>query len=235
MKYNPYSFSKIHTFLTCPLQFKFRYIDKVAVDRDYSDPIFFVRGRFIHNYLAEVLNGKEGMLSGYKDIPVEDKMDLIENAHLSLEDEIFKEYFDYELTEIERFVGYDENLNPSFSKPYLMKGFIDFYGVNENKGFIIDWKSGNLKNNPQFDQLLLYAIWLFERYDELETIDLIFYYIEHQKYNKQTVDRNQVKEFKGAILEIINKIENENEFKKVESNACDYCPFKSRCENSSKD
>ena len=52
MKYMPYSFSKINTFKQCQKKFEWTYVNKKPIDKNYSDPSFFQRGRFIHQYIA---------------------------------------------------------------------------------------------------------------------------------------------------------------------------------------
>ena len=49
IKFAPYSYSKISTFVSCPKKFKFQYIDKIGT---FLDTPALIKGRTIH-YLIE--------------------------------------------------------------------------------------------------------------------------------------------------------------------------------------
>lgn len=229
MKFKPYSFSKIHTYYSCPKQFKYCYIDKISVDRDFTDPKFFVRGRFIHAYIADRLKGGSGLLNGYPEVDVDDKLELISKADGIFENEYINMTFDFDITGVEKNIKLCDDLMPTSDKDFLIKGYIDYYAVQNDLAVIVDWKSGKSKDNPSYEQLELYAIWLLEKYDNITEVDLIFYYLEHDIFQIKTISQKEIKEFKRTLLSKINQIELEEEFLPISDKHCMFCPYFSQC------
>jgi CRISPR/Cas system-associated exonuclease Cas4 (RecB family) len=233
MKYKPYSFSKINCFKTCPKQFEFTYVNKIAPDDTYTDPIFFQRGRFVHEYIAHRLSGGAGELYGFDSLPVEDKMNLIDNANETLNNDYVSMTFNYDVTKIENEIRFDENLLPgndySWGADHTVTGKVDYYAVDGNLGCIIDWKSGNYQDTSNFDQLELYAVWLFQNFPKITEVDLLFYYVEHQKFNIKTVTIEDVIKFRNKLGNSIELIENTVDFDVTPSPSCKYCKFLNTC------
>lgn len=229
MKYAPYSFSKIKTFKQCPKRFDWQYINKIDIDQDYIDPTFFQRGRFIHQYIAKRLMGGSGEINGYIDIDVDDKLALIENADKALENEYINMTFDFDITEVEKPMKLDTDLISTEGSNHSFKGFIDYFAIEGNLAVIVDWKSGKFRENPNYEQLELYAIWVIQNYPEVEEVDLVFFYVEHNKFVMKTITIEDVIEFRNNLAEDIITIETTKEFNPVSSKDCAYCPFFNTC------
>jgi len=229
MKYAPYSFTKIKTFQHCPKQFEWKYVNKIELDDDYTDPLFFQRGRFVHQYIAKRLAGGTGEINGFMDIAVDDKLSLIENADESLNNEYISMTFDFDVTEIEKSMRLDYDLIATTEKGYALNGYIDYFAVHNNFAMIVDWKSGKYREDPRYDQLELYAIWLFQNYPEVEEIDLVFFYVEYNKFNMKTVTLDDIIEFRKKLRENILEIERTNDFEAKPSRECVHCPFVNTC------
>lgn len=230
MKYAPYSFSKINTFYDCPKRFDFTYINKIPQDKDFTDPSYFVRGRFIHKYIADRLKGKDGMLDGFSDIDIDDKLNLIDSAEETLSNEYVSISYDFDVNGVERPVYLNHDMKPSKKAGCAMLGYIDYFAVHQDFGMIIDWKSGKYRDNPFYDQLELYGIWLMEKYPDVNEVDLVFYYVEHDKFSVKTVTRDDVDTFKKNLIANIDVIEIEEEFApKPSKSKCLHCPFFDTC------
>jgi len=229
MKYAPYSFSKIKTFQQCPKQFEWKYVNKKDLDDDYTDPTFFQRGRFIHQYIAKRLAGGSGDINGYIDIDVDDKLSLIESADKMFENDYINMTFDFDITEIEKPIKLDYNLITTDTKEYAINGYIDYFAVQGNLAVIVDWKSGKYRENPRYDQLELYAIWVLQNYEDVDEIDLVFYYIEHDKFVMKTVTLDQVIKFRNNLGNNISEIENSEVFNINPTRECTFCPFFNSC------
>ena len=230
MKYAPYSFSKINCFKNCPQQFDWTYVNKIPIDVEYSDPSFFQRGRFVHKYLAHRLEGGAGEVYGYNSVTVEDKMNLIESAENALSDEYITMTYEFDVTKVENELRLDFDLLPTtFDKEFAIKGFVDYYAVDGEVGIIVDWKSGNYQEESKYDQLELYALWVFQTYPNVKEIDLLFYYIEHNKFNLKTVTLEDAVEFRENLSDSIIEIEKTKEFTINPSKSCQYCKFLETC------
>lgn len=228
MKYAPYSFSKINTFFNCQKQFEFTYVNKIDVDKEYTDPSYFVRGRFIHKYIADRLSGKSGIINGFNDMDVDDRLALIECGDVTLANEFISMTFDFDTHGIEKSIMLSGDLKPT-GKDAALKGFIDYFAVKDDYGLIVDWKSGRYRPDPNYNQLELYAIWLLEKHQEITEIDLMFFYVEHNKFCIKTITRDEILLLKETIQAKIDLIEATDEFEINPSKQCYQCKFFNTC------
>jgi hypothetical protein len=231
MKYSPYSFSKINTFFTCQKKFEFTYVNKIPVDGGYSDPSYFKRGRFIHAYIANRLKGNSILSMKSYDVIASDKLKLVADADKALENELIILSFNFNTTEIEIPMLLDADLNPILEKSKAaISGFVDYYAVHDDYGLIVDWKSGKHRGNPDFSQLELYAIWVLQKHPQLSEIDLMFYYIEHDKFELKTITTEHVATLKYDVSNKIKIIESTEVFLTTKSQHCTDCAFLNSCE-----
>lgn len=230
MKYAPYSFSKINTFFDCPKKFEFAYITKVEIDYGYSDPYYFIRGRFLHSYIANRLSGGNGMISNFNDVSVDDKLHLTEMAEKTLENEYINLSFDFDHNLVEAKMYLNHKMSESESKSNAaFVGYIDYCAVQDDFAMIIDWKTGKYRDTPSYDQLELYAIWLLDKYPNIQEFDLLFYYVEHDKFSIKTVGRVEVENFKTSLKKKISLIENTESFKPNINKHCEVCAYFNTC------
>lgn len=230
MKYAPYSFSKINTFFDCQKKFDFTYVNKVDIDRDYEDPSYFKRGRFMHAYIAERLNGGDGSRLRQYDVEAEDKMELVDSVDLVLANEYLSMTYDFEINKIESPIYLDKDLEPTPTKGNsALGGFVDYYTVQDDFGMLVDWKSGRYHDDPSYLQLELYAIWLFQKYPQITEVDLVFFYVEHNKFSMKTITPHDVDDLKNELMMKIDLIENTEEFEINPSKQCAKCQFFNTC------
>lgn len=230
MKYAPYSFSKIHTFFDCQKKFEFTYVNKVDIDKEYSDPIYYVRGRFLHAYIADRLNGGDGMKVKGGGIDTDDKLNLVDHADTTLENEYIAMSYDFDNNHIEHYISLDKNLEPNTKKARsAISGYVDYFAIQDDFAMIVDWKTGKYRKEPDFTQLELYAIWLFQSHTQIKEIDIVFYYVEHNKFVMKTVTPDDVEFLKNDLMEKIDVIENTDTFKINETKHCLHCPFFNTC------
>lgn len=230
MKYAPYSFSKIHTFFECQKKFEFTYVNKVSIDRDYEDPSYFKRGRFLHAYIANRLNGGDGSKLRQYDVETDTKMSLVEYADQALEHELISFTFDFDTNMVESYISLDQNLEPTRMKDKAaLGGYIDYYAVQDDYGMLVDWKTGKSHDDPNYSQLELYAIWLFQEFPNITEIDLVFFYVEHNKFALKTITPEDVEGLKLDLMNKIDLIEGTNVFHTNESKQCVKCPFFNTC------
>jgi CRISPR/Cas system-associated exonuclease Cas4 (RecB family) len=230
MKYAPYSFSKIKTFFECQKKFDFTYVNKIDIDKDYTDPRYFVRGRFLHSYIAERLKGGDGLDMGSYKIEEEEKMNLVNVAENALENEYIGLTFTYDFNRVERQIFLGPELEPFEKKAgCAMTGYVDYYAFKDDFGAIVDWKTGKFRKDPCFSQLKLYAIWLFQKQPQLTEIDLVFYYVEHEELVVKTVTKMDIVDMMEELTTKIDTIENTTEFEINETKFCSDCQFYNTC------
>lgn len=229
-KFAPYSYSKINTFKSCPLKFKFQYIDKIGT---YSDTPALIKGRTIH-YLIENSHlspesYSEEMKQNIKDFPetLQIKKNFV-NSEIGI-----KYLSDIDKSPINEYkLGLDFNLfGVEYSKESLFNGIVDYICVKNSTMYLIDWKSGNYRDQKyqDYNQLLFYAIHFFQKY-KVKKIIISFVYVEHNLENSLELQLDYLNNYKLELLKSIYSIEICQDFKANKSRLCDYCEFKDVCE-----
>jgi CRISPR/Cas system-associated exonuclease Cas4 (RecB family) len=238
-KYAPYSWSRIQTYKQCPRKFKYQYIDKIPVEQKCQKAL--IKGKFIHSLLEH--NGDINELKKSDDYKEIQKSigDCITKQDIKEFYEIYKTFTNTELYKklnnnktlfTELFIALDEDLKIVPYDTALFRGYIDKVYVNPktNKVYCIDWKTGKVNQKQTYGQLLFYSIGLFDKLPEnIESIELVYVYVEHNKVQKKTVYRKDVEKYKKALLNTISKIEKDETFPKNESPLCDFCDFQELC------
>jgi len=247
-----YSHSRLSTFEQCPLKFKYRYIDYIKPEIEMSIESYL--GKIVHSTLEWLYNQiKKNKIPNidetitYYATKWEENYKpeiIIINKELTLKDYFNKgvEYvlnyytkhspFDDNTLEIEKriIISLDEN------EEYKIQGFIDrlTYNLKTKEYEIHDYKTAN--NLPQQDkidndrQLALYAIAIKEIFGKEKEICLIWHYLAHNKKIISKRTNNQLEQLKKETLELIKKIESTTEFPPNKSILCNWCEYKSICQ-----
>ena len=228
-KFKPYSYSKISCFNSCPKKFKFQYIDKIKVQQNMDA---LIKGTTIH-YCLENLNLKidqytEGMKNNIKKFP-----DILEIIDKFKNSELGKKYlYKIKTKPIQEFkFGLTESLEPtSYGKDALYYGIVDYVCILEQNGsdllHICDYKSGKYKDQiyQDYNQLLFYAIYFFEKY-KVKEIKISFIYVEHNLENDLILNIEHIEHYKNELMNNIKNIENCVDFKNNENILCNWCPY----------
>ena len=235
LKYAPYSFSKISSFVSCPQKFKFQYIDKIGV---FIETPALIRGRAVHycieNFHLDISEYSDEIKNSIKQFP--EILDIVENFKKS---NLGQKYlYNIEKTPINEYkIGLSKELEPTeYSKTSLFNGIVDYICVlkenNENMFNLCDFKTGKLKDSRYMDynQLLFYAIYFFEKY-KLPKIKITFIYVEHDVENDLILEYQYLNNYKRELLQNISKIEKCENFNKNITKLCDYCAFQDKCKN----
>jgi len=129
LKFAPYSFSKINTFVQCPRKFKYSYIDKLP--RGETDKTALYKGSALHNILENYPNaGTHKLAPKYQ--PIIDKFLKSKYLHY-LERESVKELS----------IGLTPQLTPCEykDKSAMFRGFIDYFTI------IDEWEYKEIDNS----------------------------------------------------------------------------------------
>lgn len=219
--YAPYSFSKLSTYKNCPRKFAYNYILKIP--REQCDNEALRKGSAVHSILENY------PVSVNKPNIYQDVADRFIRSNLGqnlLNRQSTREYkFGMCLDDSGKFV------ECNYSKS-LFRGFIDYVCVIDNVIHLIDWKTGNYKEEryQDYNQLMFYAVYFFEKYN-VDTIEISYVYVEHELHNSMTLTKEFLPNYKNELLSIINTIENDDNFDKNKSKLCDYCDYQEYCEN----
>lgn len=221
MKFAPYSFSKLTTFEDCPQRFKFQYIDKIRRD-DRNEAL--VKGSNVHSILEKFgtykLNNstEENIVRKY------------------VKSEIAKKYLPslvgIEKSIRETSIGLDENYEPCsyYSKKAIFRGKVDYICIIDNVLNICDYKTGKYKEEvfQDYRQLLLYSLFFFKKYTNINTIRISYIYVEHELENAMILERKFLDKYIETLSTMINNVESATEYVR-KTKFCNWCPYKDLC------
>lgn len=253
MKINRYSYSKINLFNSCPLKYKYLYVDK-NYKNDESIEAFL--GKITHSTLEWIYKKK-----------IQDK-----RAYYSLDSIIhfFKEEWrdswhqkirkfkyikqkkaDYFTRGINFLVKYYHHFGPDFNQKvfkveekiefelggHKIKAIIDRIDKNtDSEMHIIDYKTGkNMLDEEKLKgdmQMSIYALALNSQFNKSDNIKLSHYYVSTNKFvtiDSSDIDINSFSKNLIKNIEVIEKSEKENNFIPNESKLCNWCYYWKDC------
>ncbi len=237
---NYLSFSQIDTFNTCPLQYRYKFIQRIPVlpgaAASFGDSIH----KTLRDFYQRVKKGekltKKDLLKileinwssqGYASKIHEEKMKKVGERMLS----DFYEKFDSKIVPRDLEQSFIIKVSPNLK----IGGKIDRIDEKEGKIEIIDYKTGKILEQKDIDkslQMTVYALAATDKglYDKKpEEVVLTFYFLENleKKSTKRTVE--QLKQAKSQLLEKAKEIE-KSTFEPTPGVWCDFCDFKLICE-----
>jgi len=245
-----FSYSKLNVFLTCPLQYKFKYIDKDKIE-ETTDAYSTYLGRGVHLALEKLYENKHKDLEWLEIMWIKICNDQIKEANQK-SPEIFKDkntqnMFRNQGRKILR-VFYESNqdqfqhpqhetlaLEQKFStqlKEFTLTGIIDKVEKVGSDIFVVDYKTGAPPPQKDVDnnlQLSFYAVACRKTGLALSNIYFCMHHVKQNVkiYTKRSVD--DVKKLYDILAEVHDKIIN-NSFEPTPSkSACRFCGFKQYC------
>jgi len=244
-----YSHSRLESFKSCPLKYKFNYIDKIKREEEGIEA--FLGSRF-HEVMEKI----------YKDLPFrkyslgelldfyEDNWDkkyhdkiIIADKERKAKDykEIGKKFIeDYykrydpfnqgKVLGIERlvFINLDDN------GEYRLRGFIDRIDQVKDRTYEIhDYKTSKyLPEQSEMDedrQLALYQIGIQNSWNGVDQVELVWHYVAFDKEIRSKRTEEELDELKKNTIDLIKKIESTREFLPNESRLCGWCYYQDIC------
>lgn len=147
-----------------------------------------------------------------------------------VDSDIGKHYLeDIELIGEEVEFGLDIKLQPvSYNaKHAIMRGKIDKIIRKDNKYIIVDWKTGKFPEQQYHDngQGIMYALWFFREYKDVDEIEMTYVFVEHNKEHKYTFKRQYLQNYATTYSNKIIKIEKCEDYVKNITKLCDYCDY----------
>lgn len=252
-----YSNSRINTFEHCPLQYKFKYIDKVDVERVRN--IYAFLGSRVHEALEklheDIRNGKmsslDYILSYFRSVWKESWSDDIvlpdngyspEHYRKVGHDCIENYYEEHEPFDCTRTVGTELHLYPTVSagdRKYKFQGFIDRLALTPDGVYEVhDYKtSKSLPTKERLEndrQLALYQLAVHQEYPQAEDVELVWHYLRFGKDIRVKKSQNELNRLQNELVDLIDRIEKaeeEDNFPTARDRGarCDWCDYRSIC------
>ena len=213
----PYSYSKVNTFMECPLKYKFQYIDRLPRKTSKAAEI----GSKIHEAISYQLKGQyaDSVLA----LDVEDyyeaerKVEAAVNLAISLGKPLA----------IEQKFSFSERETPTEWSRSFFRGIFDLV-VEDTGGISVwDWKTGHVR--PTAMQISLYAYYAEKVFGKPLKA---FGYVLLNTNEIMEVNRDFIPISIEKMKYTIGKIENaerSGEFKAKPDNHCMYCDFVDSC------
>lgn len=213
-----YSPNMLKTFKSCPLKYKFKYIDRISLPQKAS---FFEKGKKVHALANYYLKGDD--ISKFEPT-------LNENEKIAWNNLKSNEFFSY------KYVNSEYNLSCKIGD-YWIGGRLDAI-VKKHKNesetyYILDYKTGSIPKNPEYDyQTMVYLLCLSSAPFITPQDKIKFVYIDLKNNQNCVIDFTQEKkvEYEKAITTICSNIENIQIPEDIEhQKMCDFCEYKKIC------
>ncbi len=249
-----YSHSRLQTYENCPLQFKYRYVEKIEIKVVETIEIFL--GSRVHEALEKLYRdlrmtkktSLDELVSHYNQIWEKNWLDSIlvvrkeynPEHYRKLGEKCLRDYYHrYQPFDQGKTLGTEQIIliHLDDEGKYKIRGFIDrvvFAGDGHYE--IHDYKtSGHLPDQSILDsdrQLALYQIGVENKWRDVKYVDLVWHYLVYDKEMRSQRTKDELKELKAKTIGLINHIEKmkkDDKFPPRESNLCDWCQFYSIC------
>ena len=213
-----YSPNMLKTFKSCPLKYKFKYIDRISLPQKAS---FFEKGKKVHALANYYLKGDD--ISKFEPT-------LNENEKIAWNNLKNNEFFSY------KYVNSEYNLSCKIGD-YWIGGRLDAI-VKKHKNesetyYILDYKTGSIPQKPEYDyQTMVYLLCLSSAPFITPQNQIKFVYIDLKNNQNCVIDFTQEKkvEYEKAITTICSNIENIQIPEDIEhQKMCDFCEYKKIC------
>lgn len=199
----------LKTFEQCPRKYAFRYVKGISMPVNDS---LFILGKNIHALASYYLNKEntDNMLSS-----------LSKQEQLIWDRLKQCQYFKYKC------IGTEINLSIKINN-YFFGGRLDAILQNNNKYYILDYKTGTAPKNATYDfQTMIYLSAVSKAYN---TQDITFVYIDLKNNKEIKIDynKNLENEYKTKLIDIAEKITNYENYTNKKNDTCN-CEYKIIC------
>lgn len=203
---NNYSPNMFKTFETCPQKYYLKYIKKISLPQKNS---YFEKGKKIHALANYYLRG--------------DDITKLEKS-LTLEEEKIWEKLKQNEYFQKKYINSEYNLSCKIGE-YWIGGRLDALVKDENYFYILDYKTGQIPKNPEYDfQTMVYLLCASKIFGE----NIKFVYIDLKNNQSYIIDYK--KDYENPILEVCYKIKNAQLLDEIEhSKKCEFCEYRKIC------
>ncbi|TET70181.1 MAG: PD-(D/E)XK nuclease family protein [Candidatus Aminicenantes bacterium] len=246
-----FSHTKIGSFETCPLQYKYAYIDRIKVE--VEDTVETFLGSRVHEALEKLYRDKkferlmslEELLAYYNKLWKEEWKDSVVIAKKEYTQENYRKIGERCLSDYyKRHKPFDRGriigLETTDFLPLDEEGKYKFHiridrlmdmgnGVYE----VHDYKTGSsLPKQEELDQdrqLAMYSLWVRQQFKDFKKVRLVWHYVAFDKEMDSYRTKEQLAILRKETLEKIKKVESAEEFPANVSWLCDWCLYKGIC------
>jgi len=215
------SVSKIKSFETCKLQYKWLYIDKIYKPVPPTEEQLF--GIYLHRFIELY--------------PEKEVAEIVELLNEEMEKGPFlgKELIEAIVNTVKFLKQFDNykkraehKINVNLNRNIKLGGKIDRLYMSENNNIVIDFKtSKNFYQGFNDLQLKFYSLLVHKKYNiDPEKIEVIAFYSRPNKYERKSFNDEDIMYFIRYLEDIVDKMLTINEFPPTQNNLCRFCAYK---------
>lgn len=204
----------LKTFEECPKKYEFIYVDKVSLPKN---KYFFEKGKNIHSLANYFIKGFD--------------VNKLEQALTSQELSLWNylkstEYFKYQLLKSEYQISIKLGEN-------WIGGRLDALIQNNNDYYILDYKTGSIPKNPEYDyQTMIYLLCVDKLIDSYDSLNFVYLNLKENSNFVINFNSNLKNEYKIRISNTLAKINKYFDINKtIQKNECN-CEYKKFCNTS---
>lgn len=244
-----YSYSKLSAYRTCPLQYRFKYIDKLPVEVAPSIEAFL--GSRVHDALewlyrqvaatrvptiTDVLAAYESFWDAERtsDLRIVDR-DLDEAAYRATGRRCLELYVARHAPFADGIVlGLERGFQIPLGDGLVLQGFIDRLMKTKDGSYEVhDYKTSQRLPTPEQaradEQGGWYALAVRHNFPAARDVRLVWHYLRYDEELVTTRTTNELEALEADIVRRVREIESANEFPARESRLCDWCDYLSVC------
>ncbi len=245
-----FSHSKLQVYERCPLQYKYKYLDRLKPAEE-STTIEAFMGGLVHDTMEFLYKGiiktkittLEKLLEFYEQNWKKDWEDTIaiNNKEFSKEHyfelgkkciaNYYRKFYPFNQDQT---LGVEKEISLNWNK-YKITGFIDRLARDKKGHYSVhDYKTGAIMDQEYADkdrQLALYSMAVKQKFHEAKKVSLVWHYVAFGEDVFSERTDKQLAELKEEILQLIAEInlaERKNDFPAKETK-CDWCGFWEHC------
>lgn len=245
-----YSASRLSTYESCPLQYRFRYIDRIPRTEQSIEVYLGLR---VHEALSTLyrtlqLGGQPSLSDLLKDYHWQWEQQWHDQVKIVKQDRSIEYYREFgERCLVNYYQAHQPfnhgevlglecrvttSLDPQGS--YKLQGYIDrLVSVGSGRYEIHDYKtSGRLPSQAAIDvdrQLALYQLAVEATWPDAREIELVWHYLSFGKELRSRRTPQALEGLKRSTIAVIDRIEADTEFKPIKSNLCHWCVYQNIC------
>ena len=232
------SFSSFDTYSRCPLQYKFRYLDRIPIAKKPELDFGSLMHSIVENALKKdpIIPAIEESIKlyneGFTTIVFKDQRQKDQYHGVGLE--IIKTFYKTLTPGLRDTIATEKRFYLPLNDRHTLSGAIDRidklpFGAYE----VIDYKT-NFKPKTQQDidrdkQLGIYQLAVKQLWPEAKDVRLSMYFLKPDLKLTTTRQESDIKTLKEEIITTADKIENTQEYLPKNNPLCDWCDFQKLC------
>ena len=245
-----YSHSRLGTYETCPLQYKYRYIDHIKKDREGIEAFL---GKRVHETLEKLYkdlkvtkaNSLGDLVTYYNDAWRKNwsehieivKKDYTADNYRRLGEKCIRDYYRRHFPfDQGKTIGLESQIYINLDElgKYRLIGYIDrLVQMDDGTVEIHDYKSGQtLPTQDDVDrdrQLALYQIGILQRWPDIKSVKLVWHYLAFDRDLESCRTPDNLQKIKRDTIQIIDQVEQAKDFPPRENAICPWCDYRDIC------